>query len=116
MAPSWYYLFLVECGLPDETPAYSIVLKLLACEGNGQRQRHCVVLSDYPSPPQPLSSFLRKFVVSPQDEPTTVEEALAVIQHTHERWVSLMAGEAEHDADFWLGEAGPDEADAGGGW
>lgn len=51
-----------------------------------------------------------------QDEPTTVDEALAVIQHTHERWVALMAGQAEHDADFWLGEDGPDEADAGGGW
>lgn len=53
----------------------------------------------------------------PQDEPTTVEEALAVIQHTHERWVSLMAGEAQHDADFWLGEdAVESKAEAEGDW
>ncbi|CBJ26660.1 similar to 3-phosphoadenosine 5-phosphosulfate synthase 2 isoform 2 [Ectocarpus siliculosus] len=49
-----------------------------------------------------------------QDEPTTVDEALAVIQHTHERWQSLMAGQAEHDEDFWLGET-PETA-AGDGW
>ncbi|CAM9315825.1 unnamed protein product [Ectocarpus sp. 13 AM-2016] len=49
-----------------------------------------------------------------QDEPTTVDEALAVIQHTHERWQSLMAGQAEHDDDFWLGET-PETA-AGDGW
>lgn len=49
-----------------------------------------------------------------QDEPTTVAEALSVIQHTHERWQSLMAGQAEHDADFWLGET-PETA-AGDGW
>ncbi|CAB1117920.1 unnamed protein product [Ectocarpus sp. CCAP 1310/34] len=48
------------------------------------------------------------------DEPTTVDEALAVIQHTHERWQSLMAGQAEHDDDFWLGET-PETA-AGDGW
>lgn len=32
-----------------------------------------------------------------------MEEAIAVINHTHERWVALKSGEAEHDADFWLG-------------
>lgn len=56
----------------------------------------------------------RLFDLPPQDEPTTVAEALSVIQLTHERWQSLMAGQAEHDADFWLGET-PETA-AGDGW
>eukprot|EP00903_Cladosiphon_okamuranus_P011445 g10782.t1 len=49
-----------------------------------------------------------------QDEPTTVAEALQVIQHTHDRWLALMAGQAEHDADFWLGETA--ETAPGDGW
>lgn len=52
-----------------------------------------------------------------QDEPTTVDEALAVIQHTNERWMALMAGEADHDAEFWLGpDSAAAEADSPGQW
>lgn len=62
----------------------------------------------------PYKCYFLWCFLSIQDEPTTVDEALAVIQHTHERWQSLMAGQAEHDDDFWLGET-PETA-AGDGW
>lgn len=52
-----------------------------------------------------------------QDEPTSVDEALAIIHHTNERWLALTSGQAMHDEGFWLGEdAAPAEANADGAW